>query len=500
MPWNSHHLFLPARKGAGHDITRRWPTRRPSGLAASLRRLAIAAALGLAGIPGAGHVAEAQYFAIGKGGAPLEPYDVDYSYLSDSAKRISVFDNLHYVPLGASGAYLTFNAELREQFWSLNNATYALRAPIQNTYDLQRLIGSAYLHLDEDLAAFVQLGRFDSLDRINPSTTERDRGRVQQGFVELKEGFGAADVKVRGGRQEIALGSGRFVWVNDSSNVRTTHDGLHANAVFGNVSLDAAYTRPVTSVLDPFADFDQHAGAFGAAYLSETVLPNTHIDEYYFYRRNLGGQYSGLSGNEDRSTIGGRLWGKAGAMLYDGDFAYQFGTFNGRPISALGTSARTLYTFADIAWQPGIQLQGSYFSGGGGTSTQTIRTFSAPFPRPTLLNYIGLDTLENLVEGYPAFVINPAPNLAFRFGPEFLWRASINDAVYVSRTTPLPATMSAKDKASFIGTNLIATLQWNPISNINVFAEYLHELPGPAITLAGGKSVDAGVLQVSFRL
>ena len=448
--------------------------------------------------------ARAQFFALGKGGSPLEPYDVDYSYLADPTKRATTEDKLHYVPLGF-GSYVTLDGELREQAWSLNNASYALRAPVRNTYDLQRLIASAYVHFDPHLAVFAQLGRFDSFARITPSTTERDGGRLQQGFVELKERIGAADVTVRGGRQEIALGSGRFVWVNDSSNVRTTHDGVRVHAALaGGTTVDVLYTRPVTSVLDPFADFDSHAGAFAAAYLSETISPEVlHVDEYYFYRRNLGGQYSGLTGNEDRSTIGGRLWGQVarrdGTFLYDGDFAYQFGTFQGREISAFGGSARVLYTLDRLAWQPGLQLQSSYFSGGGGTTTRTIRTFSAPFPRPTVLNYVGINTLENLIEAYPALVVTPTDDLSLRFGPEVVWRASVDDAVYVSRTTPLAATMSSRDKAQFIGTNLIATAQWRATRGVNVFAEYLHELPGPAITLAGGRAVDAGVIQVSLR-
>lgn len=440
----------------------------------------------------------AQYFALGKGSAPLEPYNVDYSQLADPAARVSLADKLHFVPIGQTGAYVTFDGELREEAF-FNNGSYGLRTPLRNTYDLQRLIGSAYLHLDDHLATFVQIGRFDSFARINPSTTDRDEGRIQQGFIELKEKAGSTDLMVRGGRQEITLGSGRFVWVNDSSNVRTTHDGVRAQAIFdGNVTLDVLYTRPVTPVLDAFDDFDEHSGAFAAAYLSETVRPDTHVDEYYFFRRNIGGQYSGLTGNEDRSTVGGRLWGAIGPVLYDGDFAYQFGSFSGREISALGTSIRALYTIPQAAWDPGIQLQASYFSGGGGTNTQTIRTFSAPFPRPTLLNFIGLDTLENLVEAYPAFVLNPTRNLALRLGPEFVWRASVDDAVYISRTTPLTATMSAKDRASFIGTNLIATAVWNPAPKVKVFAEYLHELPGPAILLAGGRGVDAGVLQATL--
>ncbi len=444
--------------------------------------------------------ASAQFFALGKGGPALEPYDVDYSYLADPAKRTSLLDSIHYVPFDNGVGYVTFDGEAREQFWSLHNISYGLRTPLSNTYDLQRLLASAFIHADQHFGVFVQFGRYDSFDKVGFSSTDRDEGRLQQGFIQIKEKIEWADVTLQAGRQEITLGSGRFVWINDSSNVRTTHDGVRTNAVFANgTSVDLVYTRPNTPQIEPFDDFNSYAGTFGAAYVSEPLGATTHADEYYFYRHNIGGQYSGLTGNEERSTVGGRLWGSLGSLKYDGDFAYQFGTFNNLNISAFGGSGRALYTFEKTTWQPGVQFQGSYFSGGGGTNTQTIRTFSAPFPRPTLLNYIGLNTLENVIEAYPAFVVSPSRTLSLRFGPEVLWRASVDDAVYVSRMTPLPQTMSSTDKASFIGTNLVATAQWVPLAGVTIFAEYLHELPGPAITLAGGKAVDAGVLQTDYR-
>ncbi|VTZ52135.1 conserved hypothetical protein [Methylocella tundrae] len=446
--------------------------------------------------------AHAQYFALGKGAYPLEFYDIDFSYLADPANRTGQLDALHYIPVGiGSEAYLSLGGEFRQQFWSWNNAGHGLRAPLQNTYDLERIVGDIYFHFDRHLAVFLQLARYDAFNRISPSTTDQDRGRIQQGFIELKEPVGPADVTARLGRQEIFLGSGRFVWINDSSNVRTTQDGVRLRARFPNeATLDLAVARPVTSVLDAFSDWDTHSGVFGAAYASQVLLPNQlHLDEYYFYRRNIGAQYVGLAGNEDRHTVGGRVWGAFGPLLYDGDFAYQFGTFNNKAISAFGASTRVLYSFESLPWNPGLQLQTSYFSGGGGPNSKTIGTFSAPFPRPTMLNYAGLETLENLIEVYPAFIVSPTPTFAFRFGPEILWRASRYDAVYVSRATPLPKTMTPTDTAAYIGTNLVATAQWRLAPNIILFGEYLHELAGPAITLAGGHGADVGVVQIDFN-
>lgn len=227
------------------------------------------------------------------------------------------------------------------------------------------------------------------------------------------------------------------MWLNDSSNIRTTHDGVRLHAdVQGNATLDLFASRPVTPVLDAFSDWDSHSGTFAAAYASEAVIPNRlHVDEYYYFRHDIGAQYADLTGNEDRDTLGGRVWAAFGPFKYDSDFAYQFGTFDSRPISAFGTSTRLLYSWEALPWDPGIQFQTSYFSGTG-QSNGTIGTFSAPFPRPTMLNYAGLETLENLIEVYPAVVVNPTADLAFRFGPEILWRPSVYDAVYISRTTP----------------------------------------------------------------
>jgi hypothetical protein len=448
--------------------------------------------------------AHAQYFSLGKGTYPLEFYDIDFTQLADPGKRVGILDSLHYIPVGlGSDSFLSLGGELREQYWNQVNESHALRSPFRNSYDLQRLVADAYLHFDSHVAVFAQLARADAFDKITPSTTDEARGRVQQGFMELKEPIGPVDITTRVGRQEITLGSGRFVWINDSSNIRTTHDGARVHAEFqGGATLDLAATRPVTSTYNAFADWYSHSGSFGTAYASEPFLDNQlHIDEYYFYRRNPGVQFADLTGNEDRNTFGGRIWGEFGGFKYDSDFAYQYGTFDTKTlqktISAFGTSTRVLYSFDNAPVQPALQFQTSYFSGSDAPHSRTIGTFDAPFPRPTLLNYAGLETLENLFEAYPAVLINPTSQLVLRFGPQALWRANVNDAVYISRATPLTKTLN--DHARYIGTNLTWTAQWRIAPNVTMFGEYVREIAGRAITLAGGHGADVGIVQIDFN-
>ncbi len=454
--------------------------------------------------------AQAQYFALGKGTYPLEFYDIDFTYLADPTKRTGILDMLHYIPLGWSAeSYLSLGGEFREQYWSQVNESHALRKPFDDNYDLQRVVADAYLHFDSHVAVFAQLARDDAFGKSNPSTTDETRGRVQQGFIELKESAGPAEVTAHLGRQEITLGSGRFVWINDSSNVRTTQDGAHVHAAFPDgVTVDLVASRPVTPTYTAFDDWSSHSGSFGAAYASEPLFANAlHVDEYYYYRRNPGVQYAALTGNEDRDTGGGRLWGAVGGFKFDSDFAYQWGTFNttkpkkstqpDKTLSAFATSTRVFYGFDDVAWQPAVQFQTGYFSGSDAPKSGVIGTFSAPFPRPTLLNYAGLETLENLIEAYPAALINPLSNLSLRFGPELLWRANVKDALYISRATPLTTTLN--DSARYVGTNLTWTAQWRIAPNITAFGEYIRELAGRAITQAGGHGADVGIVQVDFN-
>jgi hypothetical protein len=455
--------------------------------------------------------ANAQYFALGKGPYPLEFYDIDFTYLADASQRQSFLDTLHYIPLAlTSDSYLSLGGEVREQYWTQSNESHALRTPRDNSYDLQRVVADAYLHVDSHVGVFAQVARDDAFNKINYSTTDDSRGRLQQGFLSVGGPIETADVTARVGRQEITLGSGRFVWINDSSNVRTTHDGARVHAAFADgATIDLVASEPVTPANAAFDDWSTHAGSFGAVYVSEPFLEKQlHVDEYYFYRRNPGAQYAALVGNEDRDTFGGRIWGAFGSFQFDGDFAYQYGSFDttsakdsataAKSISAYGTSARVLYRFESVPLAPGVQFQTSYFSGSDNPKGRTLGTFSAPFPRPTLLNYAGLETLENLIEAAPAFLVNPAPDIVLRLGPESLWRANVKDAVYISRATPLTKTLN--DDARYIGTNLIATAQWRIRPGITAFAEYLHEIAGPAITLAHGHGANIAIIQVDVNL
>src|SRR3984885_14222395 len=228
-----------------------------SGTLAPVRTLWLLAALWLLTLAAA-PASQAQYFALAKGPYPLEFYDIDFSRLADPANRTRILDSLHYIPLSwGAGSYLSLGGGGGGGDWDQRNEADALRSPIDNSYDLQRVALDAYLHFDSHFSAFGEVLRADSFDKVSPSTTDETRGRLQQGFLQAEDTIGPLDLSARIGRQEITLGSSRFVWINDSSNVRTTQDGARVHAGFGDGdTLDLVGTGQVTRRYTPFDDWN----------------------------------------------------------------------------------------------------------------------------------------------------------------------------------------------------------------------------------------------------
>ncbi|MGP0058384.1 MAG: hypothetical protein ACLPID_03740 [Beijerinckiaceae bacterium] len=69
----------------------------------------------------------------------------------------------------------------------------------------------------------------------------------------------------------------------------------------------------------------------------------------------------------------------------------------------------------------------------------------------------------------------------------------------ISKRIPLSPRLPASDRASPAGTHLVATATWNFNASFRIFAEYLRELAGPAITLAGGHEAGVGMVRLGFN-
>ncbi len=159
-------------------------------------------------------------------------YDDDVSRFVVPATRVSLFDRLKYIPLGAGNRYLSFGADLRERVEVNSNALLGYRDKTVNIYDLHRLLLFADLHVG-NARAFVQIGNATEAARAQGALpTDINRGDLAQGFLDYMFAVNDTRLTVRGGRFEMAYDEGALIGLRDGPNVRQVWDGVQAFDVF----------------------------------------------------------------------------------------------------------------------------------------------------------------------------------------------------------------------------------------------------------------------------
>ncbi len=445
---------------------------------------------------------EAQTLTENPGVYSIERYDENWSGLAGSDAPKDWLDDLHYIPLSPNNPdfYLTVGGELRVKYDVFHHEGQGLLGKSHDIYAPVRELVDADLHLGSQVRFFLQLGRYEVVGKPYPaSSSNANDGRIQQAFVDLTSSFKWGDLTIRIGRQEIYLGSQLFVYVNDGSNIRTTFDGVRLHGrLWSKISLDGFVLRPVTPVRHSFEDHSDERSIFAGVYASEALLPGRalHLDEYFYDLQTPILASAGVARNNLRDTVGLRLWGGVGHFDYDGEVVYQFGRSADRSVRAGGSVVRAGYRLAGVQWRPRIELLGAFFTGDHNRSSGSTNTFDPLYPKSSVLNDPGLDTFANLIEAYPNLTLNFTPDLALRLGPQFLWKESAHDAVYVAPFTPLSRTLH--NTQTYIGTNYLVGLNWLATNNLSLSASFVHQVAGRAITAAGGRGSE--VWQLSAKL
>jgi len=449
------------------------------------------------------HQASAQYFEIDKGPYPFQFTERSYEFLRNPDMRRTPLDRIHYIPLNITNeSFVSFGGTIREDGWTYQNSRHGFPTAPQNMHDTllnSRMLLDAFIHIDEHLDGLVEFGSFYSPGRNQPyGSSDVASARIQQGFVDIKEKIGTANVSARLGRQEFFFGSGTFFWIANRQNIPRSWDGALLDVKSEGNRFQFFTGQETAPAFDPFVEHTHPSDVTGTHITTPILEKTLSVDEYYYHIHRRNQTYGGVSkATEFGDLIGIRPNGQVGNFKYDADVGYKFGTLGSNRISAVGAMVNTSYMFKDVDLQPILGLQFGYFSGNNGYNTHTISTFVAPYPRAATLNYAGHNALTNLIETTPSLIINPSKEVAFRIAGQFLWRASVHDYVYYPTSTALTATKN--NTARYIGTNLLASASWLINPNTKLFFEYLHEFAGPAITLAGGRGSDIGVLQLEFN-
>ncbi len=246
--------------------------------------------------------------------------------------------------------------------------------------------------------------------------------------------------------------------------------------------------------LDEWYDSDSadFAGIYNASLLSrETQL---RFEQYLLYLDRESAPFFQGVGEEERFTLGGRLYTKPGFMDFDLEGAWQFGDFSTAAgegdISAFFIAAEMGVLFAQqTALAPRAFAGGTYASGDDDPADADLGTFNQLYPLAhAYLGYADVLGRQNVIDLYAGADLNLLPSeqpfakkLALQATVHGFWRASEDDAIY----TIGGAVGRSGGDSRYIGTEFDLLLNWQIDRHFSSYAGFSYVIPGEFIEETG---------------
>src|SRR5205807_1424685 len=247
---------------------------------------------------------------------------------------------------------LTIGGEARIRYEGRINTSLNSNVPANESAASHRIRVNVGYDLTPDVSFFVQLqdARVWGSEGAAPATTggepavssSNSNGTgfdVHQGYIQLKN-FLVPGLSVKAGRQEIFFGDhrlfGNFNWSqigNSFDAVRLTHSMPIADVdLFWARIADTEALGTNNGVLFPGNNTKGTPGQdIYGLYVTLKPIPSWTIEPYYFLLQDTRNAVVGVfnttpqAPDQTRSTLGGRINGKAGGLDATGELAWQFG-------------------------------------------------------------------------------------------------------------------------------------------------------------------------------
>ncbi len=387
-------------------------------------------------------------------------YEDDFTYLkADSTK--TWYEKIKYISLGKNEKYhVTIGGEARLQYTYTVNNKWGDESDADDGYLLSRYL----LHANVQLGVFRTFFELQSSlanGKADPSPVDENQLDIHQAFLDIdfirKEN---EQLTFRAGRQEMMYGSQRLVAVREGPNSRIAFDGLKLFYKKNNWQSDAFFTHPIANKQGTFNDnFNENAKLWGSYTVMHQVPFIQNIDLYYLGLWKNRAVFDDAVGEENRQSIGTRIWKNKGNWKYDFEGVYQFGNINQKTISAWTISSFACYTFENIKFKPEIGLKTEIISGDKNSDDTHLETFNPLYPRGAYFGLVALIGPSNLIDIHPSINFNLSEKWTLGMDYDIFWRQTLSDGIYAPNMQLL---YSGKDTAErFIGSQLISNLNYD---------------------------------------
>jgi Alginate export len=434
-------------------------------------------------------------------------FNEDWSTLRgvDLSTTDDFWDRLKFIPLTPDqSVWLTLGGQARERWEYFGQFRFGDSEPKQSDgYLLTRFRLGADLHLTRYVRVYAEGKSSFALDRElqgGRTTAYVDELDLFNGLADIMIPVGdQASVTLRGGRQELILGSQRLVGPGDFSQIPKSFDGAAAYVSVGDWTVIPFWVLAVPIVhkysFNESTRDQRFFGVFGSGPLH--VLP-VILDLYWLDADNKGASFNGTLGREHRHTLGGRVVGKIGAtgLDFEVEGAAQFGTVGRGDIAASMYTVVVGYTLPIARLSSRVSVEFDYASGDekpGGN----VGTFNQLYPDAhAFLGYIDYIGRQNIMSPNAGVTLSPWPDLTLVLRQYFFWRASDRDALYDKSGGVLrPGTTTT---ARYVGAETDVYAAYNLTRHLLGYAGYSHVFAGDFIRKSG-KDTDSDFYYVALQ-
>jgi hypothetical protein len=213
------------------------------------------------------------------------------------------------------------------------------------------------------------------------------------------------------------------------------------------------------------------------------LLPAGRIDLYYLGFRDNAGRFVQGPAEEERHSIGARIYGTAHGWDWNWEAIYQFGSFGQDEIRAWSVATVTGVNFDDLPWTPRLGLSANAASGDTNPNDGDLETFNPIFPRGNYFSEAAVLGPRNFFNVSPSIELSPLPDLTAAITSNFFWRMDTADGVYTPSGQVLRAPGGSTER--YVGTGLSVSTSYEIADGLEATAIYTRLFAGEFLRQTG---------------
>jgi Alginate export len=429
-------------------------------------------------------------------------HNEDYSYLEDDVLRVNWWEQVKYVPFENFPNWRwTVGAELRARYERYENDEWGAVPHADHDYMWYRALPYLELRHAEDFRVFTQLiSAIERGDEADTGPVDEDRADFLQAFADLRIPIVGNDstLTLRAGRQVLALGSERLISARYGPNVLRSFDAADLLLEHGPWKVDMLWGRPVTDEQGSFDDDADDSRSLWTVYGTCSTGEHKGIDLYYIGFENDSATYDQGSGQEERHTLGSRIFGQQGLWDWNFELFGQAGSFEDGDIRAWSFASDTGLVLDGLPLEPRLGLKANIISGDDDPEDQDLQTFNPLFPKGKYFGEAGLIGPYNLINVHPSIEFALSEKWSLSLASVLYWRESTGDGIYGTAGQLLRP--DGGSDARFIGSQFDVVVDYAPARFLEMSLGYSVLAPGAFIEDTGpDETVQFLGLEVLFR-